>query len=257
MSETLEKETKELEEEIADSVLQYMSTDDGKRRILNPDDRTPLLKFHYLKQKTYSEEIKSRMSSYVKEVMQKDNFVARNMEIQNKAIHFYKETCQKLDENDLENDLSCRKELYSERAAQTEPPSYVLAIPIAIAAVFSFSVSIVLGGIWVYLFWNPTAKRNKIIDQTYNQYKEAIFKSLKQNSCHVLRAVVNKVMKDLLIRRLNSFEERARQLREIHLDILAKQNKLCRLNEQVKALKGRVIELQTSVHQNASSAELF
>lgn len=187
--------------------------------------------------------------------MQREDIVAKNQEIQNKAISFYKQTCAELDENEKTDALSCKKEVYTEISAESERNLLILAVPITFAAFASLGVGVVLTGICVWIFWNSDSTRKEIIDTTYDSCKKKIFENLKKDSCHVLKEVVNKVMKDRLIRRLDSYEERVRKLREDHRNALDEQGLLLRLDKEVKSLTERLIKLQGCLNLGVLSTE--
>lgn len=247
--------TTELETEIVNTICQTMSTDDGKKKILNPGDRTPILKFKYWDKESFAKEIKSRISKYVKGVMQRKEFVAKSQEIQNKAISFYKQTCKELDETEKTDAPSCKKEVYTKISAEPERHLLTLAIPISLVAFSSLGASIVLSGICVWLFWNSDSTRKEIIDKTYVSCKTKIFENLKKDSCHALKEIVNKVMKDRLTRRLDSYEERIRKFREDHRDALAELGLLMSLDKEVSSLTERLIKLQGCLYLDMLSTE--
>lgn len=76
----LEKKNNKIKEDIAQKCYTYMSTDDGKDKILNPSGRTPISKVDWSKT-DFEKEITARIDSYVESYLQTDGVFEKYYDI--------------------------------------------------------------------------------------------------------------------------------------------------------------------------------
>ena len=240
--EKVRKMTKNLETQTAREAYDYMITEEGKDEVLNPDGCIPILKVKFWSPKSFAEEVRSRVLLHVSKVMKSDKFVQRFQEIRDMTIQFYIETCRNLDkefENDTEN-LGLSPNTSNENPPESEIHHALFAVPILLAGVVSLPISFVLAGLYLVFTFSISETKKKIIDSSYEEYTPLVRDKIEQESCSLLREIIDKIMLDLFPRRIAAFEERARQLQSSYDTICAEHETLLNLAEKVTTMKNTV-----------------
>ena len=234
--------TKELEEEMANDGYQYMSTDEGKNQVLNPQGSIPIMDVKYSNPQSYSEIVGSRVLLYVDKVMKSDKFVKGFEEIREMIKSFYMETCSKLDEK-LENDSDSLRWNPTVPAGKSPTPENhhaLYAVPILLTGFISIRLTFFLAGAYVLYSVGITESKKRIIEKSYEKYVELVCDKLEEESCDMLRNMIDKVMTDVLPRRIEAFEKRTEQFQVLHERICAEHETLLHLVEKIKIMQSTV-----------------
>lgn len=243
MHKQLKSKTTEVERTTAESALEYMSTEEGERDILNPEGYTPILKCTNYTEKQFIREFNSRISMYVSKVIQDDTFVKKNLEIYRMTNSCYREICKDLEDNKRTKDF-----FHGENSdAVTKTDWYALSDPIP------FLPFLILLDFFNLL--GTIESKERLVHGMYDVCKIQVHKRLQNKSCHMLKKIIEKVMGEKLPRRLDAFRERTRQLLDEHLEITARHELFNTLLKQIKSMNDRVIELQDCLNLNAFSKQ--
>lgn len=246
--ETLLSKTTELERETAKSASIYMSTMEGKRDILNPEGHTPILKRTFFTDKRLIREVNSRISMYVEKVIQNEEFVTKKLEIQSLMVSFFNEICKALEDDDGNEDLCTVEKTPAKPAIFTK--NWCVSLHYYYDSWgFYWIIELLLHR----AFHFPT-KAEKV-DIVYDQSIIEVRETLQKESCKMFRKIIEKVMLQLIPRRLDAFKERIQQLQDKHHEIITRHEFLNTLLKQVKSMNNRVIELQDCLKPNAFGAQ--
>lgn len=201
-------------DDIEQEIYHYMSTDEGKDKILNPQDRIPIMDSFPL-----SMQVIQRVDSYIKKYLQSDYVLQKFDQIKDEIILFYQRASSDISqmESDWTNDAF--SVTFDEDVSREEQLSKVLKHPLgmlALAATVTLCVAIVgftvatfpiTVPIVAYLRGNKRKKR--IIDGEYERIKSSVHGGmsnyLKLNHCKVIWKLLKKVVDDLLSNRIRSF----------------------------------------------------
>lgn len=240
----------ELAAQTAKDTYDYMLSDEGKENVLNPDGCIPILKVKFWNSKGFSEELKSRVHLHVTKVMKSDEFIRKYTEIRDMTISFYINACRKLEEkfgNDTDNLMNI-----PEAAAGMTPESEIhhllFALPIMLVGFYSFPLTFVLAGIYIVFHFSITKAKEEIIDNSYKKYATLVRDKIKKDSCDILHDIIDKIMLDLLPRRIEAYEERIKQLQELHEKICDEHTTLRNLAEKVTFMKTTANEMNISLN---------
>lgn len=247
MHDTLRTKATELECEFAESVIQYMSTEEGKRDILNPEGHTRILEGTFFSDLEIKDEIESRILLYIEKIFTDGAIGTKFKEIASMVFSFFQEICEDLEDYDGIKDLLLGETTLVKSAFTLRT---LLWLPL-------YSMSFSKYPFYIFynlLNWFLESKESRT-DRIYNIYKETLYKKLKEGSCQILREIIEKVMVQLLPRRLDAFRERARQLQVEHHELAESHEFFNTLLKQVKSMNDRVKALQDCLNLNAFVAQ--
>nr|XP_022312510.1 transmembrane GTPase fzo-like [Crassostrea virginica] len=248
---SLEKKITSARENIAERCFNFMSTDNGKNTILNPEGHPPLMTFPFT-QKMFRLEVNCRVSMYVKNVLQSEDVLNEFKSIITEIDQFYKEISTELAENE-----ECKmNEIYDDfnesvitdsDTKTTKVVGIVLAsaplwLPLVAVSV-AFSPLLIPAVAYLQL----SDKKKVVIDNEYENCKLTIrgmISSRLESSYGVfLRKLIEKVFVSDLPKQIQFLETLTQQLLEKRNEILASQDLLYTLKERVASMMSGIAEL--------------
>lgn len=229
---------------MARDAQKYMSTAIGKNQVLNPPGNIPILNVKYSNPQLYSKEVGSRVHLYVAKVMKSQKFIKRFEEIRDMIISFYIKTSGNLDE-EVKNDSDSfwwnpKVQVPAGKSPTSENHHALYAVPILLTGFFSLPLTFVLAGVYLAFNANITETKKEIIEKSYKKYVELVCKRIEEESCDILRKMIDKVMLDVLPRRIKAFQKRTEQFQVLHERICTEHETLQNLVEKVKIMKNTV-----------------
>lgn len=231
----------------------YMSTEEGKYRILNPAGRVSIADTDWNKT-NFEGRIKSRVDLYVKNFLPSDAVVSRYKNIAREIESFYDQTIfsiKKIKKNSVDihpmKDEETESFTYLIRLGLISSPVWIAAlafgfgIPAAIIGGCAFAVSSFLG--WV-------SKTPKDIDDEYEKCKSTVPRiirtHLQKHFAEPLNKMVDSVT-DYLIQRIEAEETRNKQVWDEREKIVANHHLLVKLAGKISALEETVISLRNKL----------
>lgn len=231
----------------------YMSTEEGKYKILNPPGRVAIADIDW--NKTYFEgRIKSRVDVYVKHFLTSNAIVRRQIYIAGEIQSFYARTSpiiNRIEKNSVDihplNDEETESFTYLIRVGLISSPVWLAAlafgfgIPGAIIGGCAFAVSSFLG--WI-------SKTSKEINDEYEKCKRTVPKILRTHLQKHFAEPFNQMVDavtDKLIQRIQAKETKKKQVVDERDKIVANQNLLVKLAGKISALEETVISLRNKL----------
>lgn len=249
-----QKRIKKVIEDIAQECYDYMSTDEGKDKILNPPGRPPIMEVVW-QPRQFAMEIHERVLLYIEHFLKSsevnEKFVTEEEEIES----FYKKLSSEL--SDLEEDWTVirifEKDCLTDTNAEMSKASIaevVLAtspIWIPIAAIGIALVAPVV--IPIFLIMGRDTRKKKVIDEEYNKcrmsIKSHISNELESTCGAFINKLIDRITLDLLPKRIQSLEKMIQQLLDNRRQILANQESLCNLSRKVKVFEKSATEFKS------------
>lgn len=263
---TLQKRIKKDIEGIAQGVYDYMSTDLGKDRILNPPGKPPIMEVEWHPQ-LFVMDINERINLHVVNVLKSSDIAQMFETVKKELASFYEKVSAAL--SDMENDwievgiddteLSADTEVGGTNNSKASVVGVVLAtsplwLPLlaaGIGIVVAFvGLSIALSPVAIPLmkFLGRDARKRKIIDEEFNNRRNSvrslICNELEVNCAGVMNKLIDKVTKDLLPKRIQALQKLIQQLSESRAEILENQELLEYLSKKQKDIEESLTELK-------------
>lgn len=249
-----QKRIKKVIEDIAQECYDYMSTDEGKDKILNPPGRPPIMEVVW-QPRQFAMEIHERVLLYIEHFLKSsevnEKFVTEKEEIES----FYKKLSSEL--SDLEEDWTvirifekdCLTDTNAEmskasiaRVVLATSPIWIPIAAIGIALVAPFVIPI-------FLIMGRDTRKKKVIDEEYNKYRMSIRSHISNELESTCGAFINKLIDritlDLLPKRIQFLEKMIQQLLDNRRQILANQESLCNLSRKVKVIEKSATEFKS------------
>lgn len=249
-----QKRIKKVIEDIAQECYDYMSTDEGKDKILNPPGRPPIMEVVW-QPRQFAMEIHERVLLYIEHFLKSsevnEKFVTEEEEIES----FYKKLSSEL--SDLEEDWTVirifEKDCLTDTNAEMSNTSIarvvlatspiwipIAAIGIALEAPFVIPIFLIMG---------RDTRKKKVIDEEYNKYRMSIRSHISNELESTCGAFINKLIDritlDLLPKRIQFLEKMIQQLLDNRRQILANQESLCNLSRKVKVIEKSATEFKS------------
>lgn len=238
--------TKQVIEDIAQEVYDYMSTGAGKQIILNPPDRRPIITVYFV---NLEEEIKARVMQYLNKYLRSEKVFKRFEEIRGKILDFYQK---------VSSDLSTMETDWTRviKVEASSSPDWELRLPLPIQIpviigelILAVAACVVLSPVLVpftiYMSMDSTKRKN--IEEKYQvvhqSIKADICAQLESNCGELVDKLIDKITNDLLPRRINSLEIMIPQLLKSRDEIIAKGQKLDNLAMKVRSMYNSASEL--------------
>lgn len=263
---TLQKRLKKEIEGLAQGVYDYMSTDLGKDRILNPPNHTPIMEVVWQPQ-IFVQDINARINLHVVNVLKSSDVVQIFEGVKTELALFYQKVSSALSEmeNDWieigidETEFSTNSEVADTNVSKASVVGVVLAtsplwIPLLAAgiglAVAFVGLSIALSPVAIPLmkFLGRDARKKKIIEEEYNNRRDSvrslICNELEVNCGCVMNKLIDKVTKDLLPKRIQALEKMIQQLSKSRAEILENREFLEYLSKKLNAMEESATELK-------------
>lgn len=248
---SLEKKITSARENIAERCFNFMSTDNGKNTILNPEGHPPLMTFPFT-QKMFRLEVNCRVSMYVKNVLQSEDVLNEFKSIITEIDQFYKEISTELAENeeckmneiydDFNESVITDSDTKTTKVVGIALASAPLWLPLVAVSV-AFSPLLIPAVAYLQL----SDKKKVVIDNEYENCKLTIrgmISSRLESSYGVfLRKLIEKVFVSDLPKQIQFLETLTQQLLEKRNEILASQDLLYTLKERVASMMSGIAEL--------------
>lgn len=227
-----------------------MSTSAGKKKVLNPPNRTPIAYVNWSTVK-FEKEIEVRVDLYVEKYLQSDGVLNRYESIQTEINTFCEQVI---------SDLSGMEQKWFKTTPDTRKfslnhvlvilgvltsPAWLAAVAVgfglvaATVAGFSFFVGAVCG--WFKI------KTDDEIDKEYNKHVEKIRKKIcdhfDKNFGVCIIKIIDKVTEDVLPKELQTFKTMIQQISESKNEITANQKRLKVNAEKIRNMEDNVTKL--------------
>lgn len=242
-----------------------MSTDEGKIQILNPKDRTPIMKCHW-QPNFFSEEIHARVMMYVENELKTEDVVQMLETVKKEIASFHDKVSSDLAA--MENEWievgtdKVKLPAYTNVADKDVSTASVVGVVLATSPLWltilaaGIGLGITFAGLGFVLspvvfptlkILGRDARKKKIIDEEYNKCHESI-KSLVSNAFEskygcVINKLIDKVTEDMLPKRIHSLLKMIEQLCHSRAEILENLESLEYLSKKVKAMEESASEL--------------
>lgn len=230
--------------------MRYMSTDEGKNRILNPAGRVSIADTNWNKT-NFAARIKSRIDFYIKHFLQSDAVVRKHQDIVSEIESFYTQTQFSIET--IENESVDMHPLHDK---DTESFTYLIQLGIissplwlaALALGFGIPAAIIGGFAFVISsFFGWVSKTTKEIDDEYEKCKSTvptvIHAHLEKHFAEPINKMVDEVS-EYLLRRIKGTETRNRKVWEEREKIVANRHLLSKLAREVSSLEKTVTSLR-------------
>lgn len=231
----------------------YMSTEEGKHRILNPEGRRSISDTDWNKT-NFEERIKSRLDLYVKNFLRSNAVVRRQKNIAKGIQSFYDQTIVSI--NIIQNDSV---DIHPMSDEETELFTYLIRVglissPVWIATLaFGFGIPAAIIGscafaVSSYIGW--VSKTAKEIDDEYENCKSTVPRIIRthllKHFAEPLTQMVEVVAK-YLIKRIEAKKTRNNQVWYEREKIVANYHLLVKLAGEISAWKETVISLRNKL----------
>lgn len=252
-----------------------MSTDLGKRKILNPDGCKPILDIWNTPEECIKE-VRCRFTRYVESFLKSEEVMVEFETITRDIESFLKDISLKIVfmENKWEYKFNGGRSLegvmcfmaLSECGIIFALKSLAVAFPyIAITGLVFSIASLALLTIattcsQMYQWFANKREKNRIaIDMEYDNcmssVRQIVSKQLKDNIGVLLTKMIDKVTVDMLPRRIGALEEMIEQLLKSRKEIIAKRHLLLNLASKIDGMQKDVCKMQTDFQSKITKEE--
>lgn len=214
-----------------------MSTDTGREEILNPQGRTPIMKYD-CQSYFFAEQINARVIQYVNNELKSSDVVQMFDNVKKEIASFHER---------VSSDLTKMEKKWIEsrtEEATCKLPKYTdLADPdIPTASVDGVAALNILG---------RDAKKKKKIDAEYKKCHDSIrnliYDAFESSYGCDINNLIDKVTKDMLPKRLHALQKMIQQLSKSREDILENRESLVYLSKKVKAMEESTSDLKVCI----------
>lgn len=242
-------------EDIIQECKTYMSTDEGKHRILNPASLVSIAKVNWNKT-NFESRIKSRVDMYIKEFLQSDSVVTRYENIVKEIQEFYDQaisSIKKIEDEPVDinplNDKDTESWTYLTEIGIILFPAWAPAIGFGLG----LTAVIVAGCVFaVSSYFRWTSKTTKDIDDEYKKCKNTvptvIRTDLQKRFATPIKEMINSVT-NYLLNRIKITEERNKGVWEKRDQIVANHDLLSQLDVKMRALEETVTNLRQKLEK--------
>lgn len=262
MRQTVPKKIDKAIEVIVNECFVYMSSESGKRHILNPTCRTPMIDVPWTSV-FFIEEIKSRINIYIEAFLQSPDVSQKFVDIRTEIIDFYKRVSGDL--SSFEADWACvKKDEFSNRKSMVDPfktfdefpfalKISMIAVSIVITAAVATVCLLLFNPVLVpaLMFTNTVDVKREVIDSVYNaniaSIRSQIQRHLEERCGNALNLLVNKVSNFLLPNRIHFLETMIQQLSDSREEILASIQSISFLRSKLNAMRTSAEDLQSTL----------
>lgn len=228
---------------ISREVYEYMSSDSGKERILNPPGYIPINDVPLLKG---PRQINRRVSLFFEAYFQSENVLHQFVKLKEDFLSNVQSISSELIKMENEWIKNCTNDAKKESGCLILPDPRILMslwerLIFAYHALF-FGTSLTKEG------------RERNLNKLYNKcrlaIKDIVYEHLKSNQGNVFTKMVNKVTEDLLPKRITHLEKTIKTLLEERDEILDNQNSFNKLAKEVKDFQNSAKNLHSISSQN-------
>nr|XP_034331421.1 uncharacterized protein LOC105347673 [Crassostrea gigas] len=251
-----QKRIKKVIEDIAQECYDYMSTDEGKDKILNPPGRPPIMKVIW-QPRQFAMEIHERVLLYIEHFLKSSEVNEKIVTEKEEIESFYKKVSSEL--SDMEEgwtviriiEIECLTDTNAEMskasiagAVLATTPIWlpIAAIGIALGVAFT-GITIAISPLLVptILIMGRDTRKKKVIDEEYNNclmsIRSLVSNELESTCGAFINKLIDRITLDLLPKRIQSLEKMIQQLLDNRRQILANQEPLCNLSRKVKVIE--------------------
>lgn len=231
-----------------------MQDNDEKQRILNPDDKLPIMKVPWTE--SFLGEIQDRMSLYIETFLKSERVTRSFEEIMDGNVTFYKNTSKDIFKMEAQwTDLHRGKSHASDIDEEDDLPRYLeilLVIVTVVLTVIAAAIALVLSPIVVPILIFYTAEKKKaikqkFIDTTYSAYMKTIKIQIKdhlnKSSGDALKLLSDKIFNQSLPNRIHHLEELIQNLERSREEILVNMESFRDLAKKVETMKMSALRL--------------
>ncbi|XP_052694686.1 uncharacterized protein LOC128172981 [Crassostrea angulata] len=255
---------------IADTALacyEYMVTEVGKQRVLNPPGHKPISNVDW-KPLIFTEKVQERVSMYLSEYLQSKGVLQKFRKIKDEIASFYQKVSSDLSGMEIvwtEHTCKTRLSLYNDdpEISKASVVGIVLATSPLWLPLLATGVGLTIAASPIIF---PVVKRlgrdkrkEKLINEEYDRclrtVKDFIRKELESNQGRVIYKLLDKVTEDLVNRRMQSLKVMINQLNKSCKQILSNMKGLDVLAERIKIIEGSATELLDSFNQEVKAVE--
>ncbi|XP_062577861.1 uncharacterized protein LOC134239723 isoform X2 [Saccostrea cucullata] len=248
-----------IEQEAKDS-FEYMSSDNGKERILNPKGWDPIMEVTYVPT-TLGDDVQARIDHYINERVRSPEVIEEFKNIKDDILEFYKEISFEIEK--IENawtgtvdvSYSKREISYKEESVAPYVAGIIATSPIwfpLLAAGVAIAVASVPFAAPIIAFLGRDSRKKKLIDKEYDKckltFRSHICNSMESNHGDALNKLISKITDVILQRRIKFIEETIKELSENRERIIANQKKLISLAEKLKSMKDVAEEIKHALN---------
>lgn len=246
--------TKRTIAETAQACYDYMLTQAGKERVLNPPGSTSILKIEW-QPNVFAEKVQTRFAMYVSEYMQSKDVLQRFAKLKDEIASFYQKVSSDLSE--IETGWIQRRTSKRLTLSLDDPEiskASVVGIVLATSPLWlpllatGVGLTIAAGPIIfpVIKFLGRDKRKQKLIDEEYSRclssVKDIIRTELESNQGNVIYKLVDKVTDDLLLRRIQYLQKMINQLMKSRKDIISNVDTLTDLAKKIQIIKKSATE---------------
>ncbi|MES1922257.1 hypothetical protein MHBO_003763 [Bonamia ostreae] len=230
--------------------LRYMSSDEGKKNILNPRGRKPIIKES---SSSLDDAVGYRVRRYIDSIVNCPEVIGEFNEIQDEILQYYEKLSSELktmenelkgsDEKEIEEAVSYRGESHAPFFAGLIATSPIW-IPLLATAVVIAIVSLPFIAP-VIAFLGRDARKKKIIDEEYAKYKTTcctlVCDALNRVYGSVLHKLIETLTHNIFDKRIEFLKETIKDLSDNREQIIEQQECLGRLTEKLEHVE-RMLE---------------
>lgn len=249
----------------AQECYDYMSTYEGREKILNPEGRLPIMEFDWLRH-NFAEIINARVILYVENELKSSDVVQMFETVKNEIALFHEKVSS--DISDMEKEWievetdKVKFPVYTDIDDTDISLASVAGVVLATSPVWvpvvaaGIAFGIVFAGLGIALgpvafptlkFLGRDARKKKIIDEEYNKchdkIKSVISDAFDSNYGCVINKLIDKVTEDMLPKRINTLHRMIQHLLTSRAQILQNRELLRYLSKKVKAMDESSSEL--------------
>lgn len=258
-----QKRIKKVIEDIAQECYDYMSTDEGKDKILNPPGRPPIMEVVW-QPRVFAMEIHARVLLYMKHFLESSEVNKKIVTEKEEIESFYKKVSSELSDMEegwtvvrifkveclTDTDAIMSKSSIAGAVLATSPIWLpIAAIGIALGVAFT-GLTIAISPLLVptILIMGRDTRKKKVIDEEYNKCRMSIrglvSNELESTCGAFINKLIDRITLDLLPKRIQSLEKMIQQLVDNRGQILANQGSLYNLSRKVKVIRKSATEFK-------------
>lgn len=244
-----------------------MSTDAGKKKILNPPRRKPIKKFGW-RPHVFQDKVRERVSMYVLETLNSDDVLQTFNKIKDELLDFYQNIS--LDISDIEKCWTEEREgrvlKRNVKRDDTEiSDGTIVGIALATSPVW---LPLLATGIGLTIAASPIIfplmrylgrkdRKNEIIDEEYDNCKSSIqkviSKKLEANQGQFINKLLEKVTAGLVLRRIKSLTKMIELITISRNEIIVNSYSLSLLAKEIKSIEDSATALFEYFSQETGS----
>lgn len=250
----LRRKTKRTIAETAQACYDFMLTQAGKERVLNPPGSTSILKIEW-QPNVFAEKVQKRFAMYVSEYMQSKDVLQKFGKLKEEVASFYQKVSSDLSE--IETGWIQRKASKKLTLSTDDPEISTASVVGIVLATSPLWLPLLATGVGLTIAASPIIfpvikflgrdkRKQKLIDEEYSRclssVKDIIRTELESNQGNVIYKLVDKVTDDLLLRRIQYLQKMINQLMKSRKEIISNVDTLTDLAKKIQIIKESATE---------------